>query len=34
MREITGLNSKQITSSLNKIRIKYIEFKQGWEDRV
>ena len=34
MREITGLNSKQITSSLNKIRIKYTEFKQDWEDRV
>jgi hypothetical protein len=34
MREITGLNSKQITSSLNKIRIRYSEFKQEWEDRV
>lgn len=33
MKEITGLNSKQITSSLNKIRIKYVEFKQDWEDR-
>ena len=33
MKEITGLNSKQITSSLNKIRVKYVEFKQEWEDR-
>lgn len=33
MKEITGLNSKQITSSLNKIRIKYVEFKRDWEDR-
>ena len=33
MKEITGLNSKQITSSLNKIRIKYVEFKQEWEDK-
>lgn len=33
MKEITGLNSKQITSSLNKIRIKYVEFKQDWETR-
>jgi hypothetical protein len=33
MKEITGLNSKQITSSLNKIRIKYVEFKQDWEDK-
>jgi hypothetical protein len=34
MREITGLNSKQITSSLNKIRSKYMDFKKGWEDRI
>jgi len=33
MKEITGLNSKQITSSLNKIRIKYVEFKRDWEDK-
>jgi len=33
MKEITGLNSKQITSSLNKIKIKYVEFKRVWEDR-
>jgi DNA-directed RNA polymerase specialized sigma subunit len=33
MKEITGLNSKQITSSLNKIRIKYVEFKRGWEEQ-
>lgn len=33
MKEITGLNSKQITSSLNKIRIRYVEFKQDWETK-
>jgi len=31
MREITGLNTKQIVSSLNKIRKKYHFFKQKWD---
>ena len=31
MREITGLNTKQIVSSLNKIRKKYHTFKQKWD---
>ena len=31
MREITGLNTKQIVSSLNKIRKKYRTFKQKWD---
>jgi|TARA_E500000318_G_scaffold111807_1_gene131873 hypothetical protein len=31
MREITGLNTKQIVSSLNKIRKKYHLFKQKWD---
>ena len=32
MREITGLNTKQIVNNLNKIRIKYKQFKRDWED--
>ncbi len=32
LREITGLNTKQIVSCLNKIRIKYRNFKQKWDD--
>ncbi len=31
MREITGLNTKQIVSCLNKIRKKYHFFKQKWD---
>ena len=30
MREITGLNTKQIVSNLNRIRKKYKEFKSQW----
>ena len=32
IREITGLNTKQVVSSLNKIRIKYRDFKKKWQD--
>ncbi len=32
MREITGLNTKQIVNNLNKIRTKYKQFKRDWED--
>ena len=33
IREITGLNTKQVVSSLNKIRKKYAEFKKEWDDQ-
>ena len=32
MREITGLNTKQIVNNLNKIRAKYRQFKKNWDD--
>ena len=31
LREITGLNTKQIVNSLKKFRVKYSNFKQSWE---
>ena len=31
LREITGLNTKQIVNSLNKIRVKYKTFKIDWD---
>ncbi len=31
LREITGLNTKQIVNSLKKFRKRYSSFKQGWE---
>jgi len=31
IREITGLNTKQVVSSLNKIRIRYKDFKTKWD---
>jgi len=31
MREITGLNTKQVVNNLNKMRIKYREFKIKWD---
>ena len=33
IREITGLNTKQVVSSLNKIRKRYAEFKKEWNDQ-
>ena len=32
LREITGLNTKQVVNSLNKFRGYYREFKQDWEN--
>ena len=32
LREITGLNTKQVVNNLNKMRIKYRTFKVKWED--
>ncbi len=32
LREITGLNTKQIVSQLNKMRKKYKQFKKDWDD--
>ena len=31
IREITGLNTKQVVSSLNKIRARYKDFKHKWD---
>ena len=31
LREITGLNTKQIVNSLKKFRKKYYNFKQSWD---
>ena len=31
LREITGLNTKQVVNNLNKIRVKYRDFKKGWD---
>ena len=33
IREITGLNTKQVVSSLNKVRKRYAEFKKGWDEK-
>jgi predicted RNA binding protein with dsRBD fold (UPF0201 family) len=32
MREITGLNTKQIVGCLNKMRIRYRTFKSKWDN--
>ena len=32
LREITGLNTKQIVSCLNKMRIRYRSFKTKWNN--
>jgi hypothetical protein len=32
IREITGLNTKQVVNNLNKIRIKYRNFKSKWDN--
>ena len=34
LREITGLNTKQIVNSLKKFKKKYYSFKQDWENGV
>ena len=30
LREITGLNTKQVVNNLNKLRVKYKSFKEKW----
>ncbi len=32
VREITGLNTKQVVNNLNKIRVKYKDFKKTWDN--
>ena len=32
LRELTGLNTKQIVSQLNKMRKKYKQFKKDWDE--
>ena len=32
IREITGLNTKQVVNNLNKLRIKYRAFKKDWNE--
>jgi len=32
IREISGLNSKQITAGLQKIRIKYRDLRRDWNE--
>ncbi len=32
IREITGLNTKQVVNNLNKMRIRYREFKTKWDE--
>ena len=32
LREITGMNTKQIVTQLNKMRERYREFKTDWDD--
>ena len=31
IREITGLNTKQVVNNLNKMRVKYRVFKKKWD---
>jgi len=31
IREITGLNTKQIVTNLQKVRTRYLEFKGDWD---
>jgi hypothetical protein len=32
LREITGLNTKQVVNSLNKMRVQYRKFKKDWNE--
>ena len=32
LRELTGLNTKQVVNNLNKLRIKYRQFKTKWNE--
>jgi len=32
LRELTGMNTKQVVTHLNKMRVKYRDFKKNWDD--
>ena len=32
LRELTGLNTKQVVNNLNKLRVKYRSFKTDWDE--
>jgi hypothetical protein len=32
LRELTGLNTKQVVNSLNKMRVQYRKFKKDWNE--
>jgi hypothetical protein len=32
VREITGLNTKQVVNNLNKLRVRYRSFKKNWDN--
>jgi hypothetical protein len=32
IREMTGLNTKQVVNNLNKLRAKYRDFKTNWDE--
>jgi hypothetical protein len=32
LRELTGLNTKQVVNNLNKLRIRYFKFRRRWND--
>jgi hypothetical protein len=32
LREITGLNTKQIVSSLKRVKVHYNEFRKDWDE--
>ena len=34
LREITGLNTKQVVNNLNKLRIKYKDFRRKWQEEI
>ena len=34
IREITGLNTKQVVNNLNKMRIRYRTFKKNWDEGI
>ena len=32
LRELTGLNTKQVVNNLNKLRTRYFKFRKNWND--
>jgi len=34
LREITGLNTKQVVNNLNKLRVKYRDFRKKWQEEI